>query len=374
MMTKTRSDEEALERVLNGTTWAEFCDTLKMAGMVLDRDGSPKDGFNRAEGYRYLSRIARAALQTFVEHADPLAPVFQSVVHETAKMGADNPDNVYQNAAISGAYTYRITGHRGSVHILSFHTQMGHYGQGGGMPATGKLEARDMVCNDDGTFTIILSCERPDNAPNWLPMKPETGTLIVRQTFLDRDTEQLATLHIERLDGPTQGPSPLTPQALDRGLTTASSLVVGAAGLFANWAEEFMEHTNTLPRFDPARSTQFGGDPNIAYYHSYWRLEPDEALVIEVTPPPCIHWNFQLNNHWMESLDYRYFQIHVNKHTAITRDDGSVQIVVAHTDPGVPNWIQTVGHDRGTMCFRWFHAEHHPQPNTRVVTLDTITP
>ena len=49
-----------------------------------------------------------------------------------------------------------------------------------------------------------------------------------------------------------------------------------------------------------------GGDPNIRYYHSYWRLPAGMALRIRVRPPPCRCWNFQLNNHWMESLDYRY--------------------------------------------------------------------
>jgi hypothetical protein len=35
--------------------------------------------------------------------------------------------------------------------------------------------------------------------------------------------------------------------------------------------------------------------------------------VIESKVPPCRTWNFQLNNYWMESLDYRYHTIHVNK-------------------------------------------------------------
>ncbi len=57
----------------------------------------------------------------------------------------------------------------------------------------------------------------------------------------------------------------------------------------------------------------------------------------------------------------------MNKHTAVYEHDGSVLIVVAHEDPGVPNWINTVGHRQGTMCFRWIRAKEHPQPRTRVV-------
>ena len=115
-----------------------------------------------------------------------------------------------------------------------------------------------------------------------------------------------------------------------------------------------------------------GGDPNICYYHSYWQLGPEQALLIEVTPPACESWNFQLDNHWMESLDYRHHRIHVNKHTARYRDDGSVRIVVAHRDPGADNWIETAGHCQGTMCFRWIRADAHPQPQTRVVKLSEL--
>jgi hypothetical protein len=199
-------------------------------------------------------------------------------------------------------------------------------------------------------------------------MKPESGTLVVRQTFLDRQKETIADLHIERIGGDGK-PTPLTPQAIDRGLGRAANLVGGVAAIFASWAEGFVGHVNQLPQFDVALSNSMGGDPNIIYYHSYWRLGPDDALVIDATPPECEHWNFQLNNHWMESLDYRYFPISVNKHTAKYRPDGSVRIIVAHRDPGCDNWIDTVGHELGTMCFRWIRAAAHPQPQTRVVKL-----
>jgi hypothetical protein len=356
----------AEQRIVSGLAWEEYCDTLKAAGASLRFPGTPRDPFDQAEGYRYLSRLVRAGLEGFLEDSDPHTPVLKRVVHETVKMGADNPDNHYQNATISGSCEYRIRGNRGTVAYLAFATQAGHYGQGGGLPPTGALEASALKTDENGNFEILVSCEPKPG--NWLPMKPESGLLIVRQTFLDRETEKLAELRVERIDGPGQ-PVPVTPAMVDEGLRNASTLVAGASLLFAKWARDFQKHSNALPQFDPAVSNAAGGDPNIAYYHSHWRLAPHEALVIDVVPPRCEYWNFQLNNYWMESLEYRYFRVHTNKHLATARPDGSVRIVVAHSDPGVPNWIQTVGHDNGTMCFRWVRADAHPVPATRVVPL-----
>jgi hypothetical protein len=206
---------------------------------------------------------------------------------------------------------------------------------------------------------------------NWLPMTPETGLLIVRQTFLDRFQETPAQLRIERVDGDGRTASP-DPLSVDKGLMTAANFVAGASFLFSAWALDFRKHTNRLPRFDPDKSTAAGGDPDIAYYHSYWQLKPEEALVIEFTPPVCEHWNFQLNNHWMESLDYRYHTIHVNRHTAVYEQDGSVRIVVTHEDLDVPNRLSTTGLTMGTMCLRWIRAKEHPTPRVRVVLLDTL--
>jgi hypothetical protein len=227
----------------------------------------------------------------------------------------------------------------------------------------------------DGAFEIILAKDEPAELGAhavWLPMTEETGTLIVRQIRLGAD-EVLATMNIERL-GDETGPLPLTPEQLAEGFASTAMFVQGASMLFATWSKMFQAHTNELPRFDPEISNRFGGLKEIAYYHSYWRLADDEALVIDATPPPCDHWNFQLDNHWMESLDYRYFNIHTNSARAVRRPDGeSIRIVVAHHDPKVPNWIETAGHTFGTMCFRWVRPEGEPpQPACRVVKLSEV--
>jgi len=362
-------EDTSTKRIMDGTSWNEFCDMIKMAGMTILQKGAPENPLDRAEGFRYLSRITRAALEALVEKNDPLAPVLFRPVHETAKMGADNPDNYYQWAAISGKVDYRLWGNRGTISYLGIGTYTGQYGSGGRSTETGYIEAKNLKVEPDGSFEIILSCD--EKPGNWLRMEPDTTSLIVRQTFLDRKNEKIADLHIERMGG-EKGPAPLTPLGIDEGLSGAGRFVMGAAMLFASWVEGFAKRPNELPEFDPSTSISAHGDPNITYYHGFWKLEPDEALVIEVTPPECDYWNFQLNNYWMESLDYRYYTIAVNKHEAKYRDDGSVRIVVAHENPGVDNWIDTAGHSLGTMCLRWVRAKEKRQPAARVVKLSAL--
>jgi len=358
------STDDAARRVLDGSAWREFCEALARTGDVVLRDTSPDEALDRAEGYRYLSRLTRLALEKFVEHADPTAPTFYRLSHETAKIGCDNPDSFYQNAEIDGRLEYRLSGTRGSVAYLGFGSYYGAYGRPGRSGCSGYLEADQLEIGPDGRFEIVLSGERQPG--NWLPMEPDTCMLIVRQNFLDAERETRAELTIERLGGGGP-PAPLDAGRFGRALVDAAGFVQGTASLFADWAEGFAAEPNRLVAMDPAKTGGAHGDPNIFFYMGYWQLGPDEALVVELTPPECEYWNFQLNNHWMESLDYRHHGIHLNKRTAAAAPDGRVRLVVAHEDPGVPNWIDTAGHARGTMGLRWVKAASHPAPETRVV-------
>lgn len=368
---RRRSDhqQESRARIESGQAWEDFCDTLKAAGREILNSPENLDHFDRAEGYRYLSRLTRGALETFIEYADPQAPELRRTCHETIKMGADNPDNYYQYAPISGKYDYLLTGNVGTVHDLGFGIQEGNYGQTGNLPTTAYLDVSDLETDDEGNFEIHVS-QRPHEG-NWLPMTPNSRTLNIRQTINDRENETLARISIRRVDGPHQA-RPITPWKVDRGLLGAAKFVEGCARLFQQWSMDLMKTPNALPLFDPDAATAAGGVPHIRYYHGYWELAPDEALVIEVTPPDCHFWNFQLNNYWMESLDYRYFPVTINMHSASYEEDGSVRIIIASEDPGHGNWMDRCAHDRGTMCLRWVHATEHPTPTTRVVKLEEL--
>ncbi|ETO03889.1 hypothetical protein RFI_33513 [Reticulomyxa filosa] len=134
-----------------------------------------------------------------------------------------------------------------------------------------------------------------------------------------------------------------------------------------------------------------------SYYHSYYKLKPNEALIIAATmPEQCLYWNFQLNNYWMESLDYRFYPIHVNSDLA-TYLPSSVEdkaqekkkkfiICVCHDEviyrhdllptelrshPATSiNWLSTAGHSMGTMCFRWLCTEQFEHPSCTLVQLE----
>ena len=73
--------------------WKDFCHQLEQAGTdVLNWEASPME---QAEGLRYLSRLLRISLEMNLENADPAFPYFYQASHETAKIGADNPDNIH---------------------------------------------------------------------------------------------------------------------------------------------------------------------------------------------------------------------------------------------------------------------------------------
>jgi hypothetical protein len=150
--------------------------------------------------------------------------------------------------------------------------------------------------------------------------------------------------------------------------------IIGSAETFADLSDRWAAQPNVLHPRDDRMAAESFGDPDLYYAGGYWRLGPDEALVIDVTPPPCRYWSFLLCNYWTESLEYRYRPIWTNKHRATYRSDGSVRMVVAAADPRLPGvtWLDTEGHREGTMTLRWLLAETNPVPQPRVVPVGAL--
>jgi len=350
--------------------WELFCERLKEAGKILLRPEIPASEIDQAEGVRYLARMTRLGLDLCFEHTDRDFPVFLEAWNATTKAGADNPDNLYLNANIAGDREYRLRGQRGTSPVLRFATYADRHEPDGVLTQTGGLRARDMVFEADGAFEIAVS---PDPRPgNWLPLAADSHLLIVRQNFADRSHETPAKVTIERVGGPTT-PRLLSAKRARWALQGATSWVSKVTTRYADWAKWFQARPNILHDPEKTPFREEGGD-GTTYVQGYWSIAADEALVIETPVPECQVWNFQVNNYWMESLDYRYYQVRVNKHGAKYNPDGSITLVVASSDPGVGNFLDTAGHRCGTMLLRWTRAESHPIPKCRVVKLATLSP
>ena len=360
-----------LEKLESGALWDEFCEQLKAAGSQVLDSSVPGDALTKVEGFRYLTRLLRLALEKNIEFSDSQYPQFYSLSHETAKIGNDNPDNYYQNCAVDGTRDYLIRGNRGSVAYLSIESKAGSFAGGGDMAPTGHIEIDELTLDEAGNFELSVSATRKTG--NWLPMTKETDNLLVRQTFQERSAESPARLSIECLN--PVGAAGLDPELFAQQLQQVVPFVTGTSGLFRQWMDIFSSHVNQLPPNDQAMCLRAGGDPSIYYHNSYWHLGLTEALLIEFMPPKsCRTWNFQLSNYWMESLDYRHHRISLSNYSAHVEVDGLVRIVVAHSDPGPKyrNWLTSAGHELGAMLLRYVEARDFPAISTQVVVFNDL--
>jgi hypothetical protein len=98
-----------------------------------------------------------------------------------------------------------------------------------------------------------------------------------------------------------------------------------------------------------------------------FRLEGDEALVLDIDPPATRYWSVTVENIWHECIDVRRRRSSLTNATAVSETDGSVRVLVGATDPGSGNWLDTGGRHRGFILLRWL--DHPTAPDvTATVT------
>ena len=93
--------------------------------------------------------------------------------------------------------------------------------------------------------------------------------------------------------------------------------------------------------------------PDNEYVGGWYKLEEDEALVMEGRAPECAYWSVQLCSRWLESRDFVNRQIILNHSQIKLETGGRFRIVVAHRDFGEVNQLDTAGHREGGVIFRW---------------------
>lgn len=396
--------------------WDEMIDQLGRAREALESpelhappEAGPRD---LAEGYRYLLGFVYSAVERAF-FGNPDFPYFRRSLQVLNKATIENSDAMYLSTPVDGRSSYLISGRvqdwrhwRGKPPALTgpiapqyliIEAHTGYAGDSGDLGElqpgargnTGKLDSAELLIGDDGRFEILLAPTRPDGyTGNFIAtqrISRGSGTtfhaehVTVRVLFHDWAREESPELLIHRVDKVGEHPPALDPVTAAAALRRIGEIVDNQTRFWNKFYDVVLEAhgdrngdgATFMPRNDfnaPAGASLAtgGGQSTNVYAGGVYELADDEALLIdtEVFKRPE-YMGFHLSNMWGESHDYANHVSSLNGTQTRQDDDGHYRYVVAHSDPGVPNWLDTTGLRMGFMAMRWTYS----QPTDRLPTV-----
>ncbi len=347
----------------SGQAWKQLLERLRQAGDRVLSDTVPHDPMDMASGFRHLLVLLGIGIDELLRRGLDRVPAIKPAAMDAAyKWGMECPDCIYVGSALKGGTTYRLSGTRGSARYVGLQVMAG-------MGSSANALIDEFELGPNGEFEIILSAEPHEG--NWLPLDDAATMLVVRHFFYDWENEVPVTMTIEPLSGPTESEEPTTvePQAaIARQVIALGDFVEENLNFFLGFSNP--EAPNTF--LPPLDGTAMGAAAENRPVIGSWKLGPDEALIVEVTPPEGLYWSYSLGNLWWETVDYGNRQSSLNGHQAAVDADGKVRVVVAHQDPGFANWLDTAGHSEGPIILRCVRTETAPVPITKVVSFDRL--
>ena len=337
--------------------WHELLDLLRDADKpFVEGDRAVADETTAAEGYRYLTDALHAATEIYVR-SDVARPAFVPIVGPNFKWGGDNSDSFYNFAPVSPAYEYLVRGKRGDAVYISICVYGGPDDGRWSTRIVSNLNDREIEFEPDGSFEIVVSAKPPADGRNWLPLDGDANAMITRDYHVD-PVHGAPTIYSIETVPPQPPPAPLRDDDVAGRLRSVTNFL---REVFAITPIPDPAAPNTIAEVWPVPAQTYGWAAKDAHYAmGVFDLADDEQLVIEGRSPECAYWGVMLWNPFMQTYDYRYERIGINKQQATYEPDGSWRLVVAGRDPGHPNWLSTAGHHHGVVFFRWFLAAETP--------------
>ena len=348
--------------------WAFVRQMLDDMTAMVERDAETE--LELLEGFRVLGRVTALCAELSLD-IDPAKPWFFDMNSPARYVGGPAPDGEYLLAMIdTGAHAYRVSGDRGTSAYLGFQLLAGRGLTPRRMAAY--VSDRDLDVADDGRFSFVLAAVEPSPevlaGDPWIEVPDDGSAIVVREYIGDRATERLADLTIAALEVP--GPPPaLTDEVLAEQLTTLAWTIAKLATLHQSIKPELLTMPNQLLTEEAAALGDAESTPDNLYVIGTFRLQPDEALVIDLHPPETRFWCVSLENVWHECIEPRRRQTSVTNAAVVPDEHGVVRIVVAGEQHGIGTWLDTGGRHRGFVLVRWLDNPAPPAVETRVVRL-----
>ncbi len=269
----------------------------------------------------------------------------------------DNPDNIYRSIPIDGAASYVIEG-RVIYPAPVQQTMVLHNEKSGANPnqkiksqeaENGAVSLETIPVARDGSFTVTVDSSPVNGRTNHLQSDPTVhdAYILVRDTIPDWSRQNAVQLSVKRLAGP-----PVKPLRSDSELAAKAAAMTGSvARYFMTWAKQrfYSGAANTVThKFD--RASGWG-----AIACGWYRLEPDEALIVTLDRRSAAYLGFQLSDAWGQGQTSEYLANlgSLSGDQSRANMDGSYTYAISAGDPGVHNWLDTEGLRTGTYCIRW---------------------
>ena len=368
----------------SAAAYAHLLDTLAEVGRRFAGDEwMISDPDDVAEALAVTLQHLATGLETQFDE-DPAHPSFRPIVTAWRRALGDNADARYHDARVDPAGTYRVRGNLAGAVYVSF-TVEAAAGDGSFPTATvGVLNDTELDAAADGSFELVVG--GPERPGPWLPLPEGAARITVRHYWEEADTPWRPPvadlgLTIDLVDGhdafASRPPAPTdatTAAAIRRMATYVRGRTIdliprpgeGEPPPFVSRVPH--EFPPPVPPGDHALAAA-----DAAYAMAPYLLGPDEALVMTVRWPECRCANVSIWNRQMQTLDYLRGTVSLNRAQTVAGADGSVRIVIAHRDPGVPNWLSTEGRAFGLVYWRFMLPEGDIAPiESEVVPVDSV--
>jgi hypothetical protein len=357
------------ESLIDGRAWRALCERLADLGdRILDPE-FPATPRARAEGYRHLANQVVTWLGWSIGYPDADYPAFFRQNDLVARWGGPNVDQVTRRARVSAEGTYRIAGTMGACEdfiltVKDGDMHMERYG------ILREVLASELGVRRGDDFEITLSASRAGDP--WVPLDPDATMVNLREYYFDWQPQPPALVTIQRVDTLGTSPRPVTPAQVTHMLEDAAQMIERSIVYWNDYLRTAKsEHgVNTM---GGARHNA-GGSSRISYSFGFFELGPEDALLVESDPADARFWDIQLYTMgWFEPFDYANHTTSLNHTQSRLSGDGRFRAVLAHRDPGIPNWLDTEGREEGMITHRWIDVTGAPQITARVVPFDEIT-
>ncbi|MBY0289177.1 MAG: hypothetical protein K2X52_18870 [Mycobacteriaceae bacterium] len=260
-----------------------------------------------------------------------------------SRWGIDNPDSVYRVIPISGDERYEIHGRVGANRMTENYFTLWDANMG----TVAVLNGRTMEVDAEGSFVVTVDSDPANGRPNHVQTTPEAHEFYIRDVLLNWDRDDPNHLSVQRL-----GPEPATPpRTLDEQADAAAAMMA----YFANFTGKLSHGVYKMApnNFNLAWSAdRVGAMRNQVYVMGRFELNPGEAFVVDVSDGGAEYFTVPLSNIWGTTLEIVNRTGSLNKAQSVPNEDGTYTYVIAPTDPGVANWIDSDGLHEAILTLR----------------------